>query len=546
MKHKRILLIALLIVLVAVGFFVLYKSTYAPQPTQPTGEDLVRQIKAAGQNGQVPNNPFVVGESTISSVINTWGTPDDTSKTSVGYYASFDSHGTAFGYYRNSPVFDIRSSQKSIQKITLSDITNVLGDPANVTTFDQGDVHQKIYTYALNDNVQLKWILNQPADPAADPTVDHISIYDRPLAKTSIPAKMFGMTLDEKIGQLFMVGVNGTTSDADAKSMIASQHVGGIILFSKNMTSPSQTVRLVNQLKSLNKKAKNPQPLFFGVDQEGGDVDRMPSPILKMPSNATVGLADRPLFSYQVGQVLGEECAALGFNLDFAPVVDVIAHPGKSAIGERSFGTDPAMVSQLGLSTMKGIQSQHVISVLKHFPGYGSLNVDVHVQLATIAYGIGTLEKVDWVPYRDAINNGGDMVMVTHLLVPALDKTYPSSMSYATITGALRDRLGFDGVVITDDMTMGAITKNYSIKTAAVKAIKAGADVVLVALHPSLQQAAIDAVRNAVDQGQISENRIDQSVYRILQLKQKYGLSDQATSSPDIAALNDAIRALQQ
>jgi beta-N-acetylhexosaminidase len=543
MKRFLRIVFILLIVIVIYGFFPLYSSpSVGKPPSTPDISVLIHKIIDSANSGKLPEEPFVVGKTDIFAVEHDWAAPSDISKTSQGIYAAFDTHSTVFGYYRKSPIFDIRSYAKSVQTITLNDVKKVMGEPDDISHYNVGVTHQQILIYQVQNGNQLKWVMDMPNGQTSNPKIDHISLYNLQIAKNSIYAEVNSMSLDEKIGQLFMVGIDGTVPGADAKMMIEQKHVGGIILYGKNMASANQIVQFTNQLKALNKKAHNPEPLFLSVDQEGGKVDRMPSPILKMPSNAAVGKVDKPTYSYQVGQVLGKECASLGFNLDYAPVIDIITNSQQSAIGDRSFGSNPTMVSLLGTSTMKGIQSQKIISVMKHFPGYGSVSIDVHIDLATVKYGLQTFEKVDWVPYKDAMTHGADMVMVTHLLVPKLDTTYPASMSQKIITGQLRNNLGFKGVIITDDMTMGAIEKNYSIQTAALKAVEAGADIVLVAYHEGQQESAIAAIKAAVENGTISEDRIDDSVYRIIQLKQKYNLSDQSIKNPDIGALNEEIQ----
>lgn len=543
MKRVAIIAFILAIVIVIYGFFPLYTSpSDVKPPSTPDISTLIHKIIDSANSGKLPGDSFVVGKTDISMIEKDWTTPSSISKTSQGVYASFNAHSMAFGYYRNSPIFDIRSYDKSIQTITLNDVKKVMGEPSDISYYNSGEIHQQILIYQVNNSNQLKWVMDMPSNQTPNPKIDHISLFNQQIAKNSIYAKIYNMSLDEKIGQMFMVGINGTTPGDDAKTMIEQKHVGGIILYGKNMTSPNQTVQLTNQLKALNSKTHNPVSLFLSVDQEGGKVDRMPSPILKIPSNATVGKTDDRQYSYDVGQVLGEESYRLGFNMDYAPVIDVITNPAKSAIGDRSFGSNPTIVGQLGTATMKGIQSQNVISVIKHFPGYGSVNIDVHIDLATVKYGLQTFEKVDWVPYKNAMRNGADIVMVTHLLIPKLDALYPSSMSQKIITGQLRNNLGFKGVVITDDMTMGAIAKNYNIQTATVKAIVAGADIVLIAYHEGQQEDAIAAIKSAVHNGTISENRIDDSVYRILQMKQKYNLTDQSITNPDVKKLNADIQ----
>ncbi|TJY40904.1 DUF4309 domain-containing protein [Cohnella pontilimi] len=511
---------------------------YSPQPNI---DSYINEIVTAAQNGQTPNEPFTLGETDINDITHKWGKPNNVSDTKVGLYATYDNNKTTFGYYRHSPIFDVRDYSSDLKKLTLNDIEKAMGKPNKVSSYDDHAVHQQILVYSLKNGKELKWIINKPTNENSNSSVDHISVYDPEIADHSLAAQLYNMTLDEKIGQMLMVGVNGTTAGSDAKEMINNLHAGGIIFYGSNIKTANQTVDFTNQLKAMNQSAKNPLPLFMSVDEEGGIVDRMPSPILKMPSAFAVGKKDDSDFSYNVGETLGEAVRDLGFNMDYAPVLDVIKDPSASAIGKRSFGTDPNLVSRLGVAAMKGIRSQNVIPVVKHFPGYGSVSVDAHQDLPTVEYGRNQLEKNDWLPYKNAIKNDADVVMVTHELVKGLETKYPASMSSTIMTNMLRDQLNFKGVIMTDDMTMGAIAKRYDIQTAAVKSVEAGADVVMISFHKDEQINAFHALKQAVVKGTISEQRIDDSVYRIMKLKQKYKLSDKRIGYPNIASLNNDI-----
>lgn len=349
------------------------------------------------------------------------------------------------------------------------------------------------------------------------------------------------MTLDEKIGQMVIVGVEGTQPDAHVKSLIQQDHAGGVIFYGDNIQSASQTVQFVNQLKAINTDVGYPLPLFFSVDQEGGSVSRMPDEIEALPSNKRIGKVNDPALSHQVGQLLGKQLNALGLNMDFAPVLDIDSHSGQ-VVGDRSFGSNKKRVSELGVQTMKGIESQHVIPVVKHFPGYGDVTTDAHTELPKVNDSSGHLEHHDWVPFQNAINHGAEVVMVTHILNPKLDSKYPASMSKKIITGMLRKKLHFNKVVITDDMTMGAITNQYNVGEAAVRSVRAGSDIVLVAHHYKEEVSVFRKLKQAVKNGEISKKQVNQSVRRITNLKQKYHLSNQPSGKADIDQLNQEIR----
>jgi len=295
----------------------------------------------------------------------------------------------------------------------------------------------------------------------------------------------------------------------------------------------------MNDLMAAN--SNNQLPLFLGTDQEGGKVVRLPGALKNFPTNRKIGDINQSKFSFEVGQLLGEQLKAFGFNLDFAPVLDVNSNPNNPIIGDRSFSNDPAIVSKLGIQTMKGLESEQVIPVVKHFPGHGDTSVDSHLELPKVTKSLNDLNQLELVPFKEAIKNGADVVMVAHILLPKIDPQYPSSMSKEIITGTLRKQLGFDGVVMTDDMTMKAITNHYAIGQAAVDSIKAGSDIILIAHEYANITAAIEAVKVAVSNGEITEERINESVQRIIKLKEKYQLVNQPVPAVDINKLNTDI-----
>ncbi|MPN25095.1 Beta-hexosaminidase [bioreactor metagenome] len=230
--------------------------------------------------------------------------------------------------------------------------------------------------------------------------------------------------------------------------------------------------------------------------------------------------------------------------MNFAPVLDVNSNPKNPVIGSRSFGSNPDIVSSLGVETMKGIQEENVIPVVKHFPGHGDTSVDSHVGLPTVNSDLDRLQNFELIPFAKAIENDADMVMIAHILLSKIDSENPSSMSKTIITDILRNNLKFDGVVITDEMTMGAIIKNYSLNEAAVKSVSAGTDIILVGHGYNNEIGVINALKSAVSKGEISQERIDESVYRILKLKEKYNLKDEIINSVDVNKINNKIKTL--
>ncbi|MBE6044290.1 MAG: beta-N-acetylhexosaminidase [Clostridium thermopalmarium] len=350
------------------------------------------------------------------------------------------------------------------------------------------------------------------------------------------------MTLDEKIGQMFIVGIDGYDLNDNSKSLIEKYKVGGFILFKDNIKNVNQLLSLINSLKVEN--SSNKIPLFLSVDEEGGKVTRMPDELKSLPTNKVIGKINDVDFSNKIGKTIAGEIKAFGFNMNFAPVLDINNNPKNPVIGSRSFGSNPDIVTKLGIETMKGIQSENVIPVVKHFPGHGDTSVDSHIGLPIVNNDLKRLEEFELIPFAKAIENEADAVMIAHILLPKVDEKNPSSMSKIIITDILRNSLKFNGVVITDDMTMGAITKNYNINDATIKSIKAGSDIVLICHGYDNEIGVINYVKNAVLKGEITEERIDESVYRILKLKEKYDLKDEIIKSVDVEKINNDIKSL--
>jgi len=348
------------------------------------------------------------------------------------------------------------------------------------------------------------------------------------------------MTLEEKIGQLVLVGMEGYEVNDNIKELIKSYHVGGVILYGKNVEDSRQLLSLINSLKDNN--YSNKVPLFISVDEEGGSVSRNPNEVKKLPAARSIGMTEDNALAFESGKLLGQTVKAFGYNMNFAPVLDIDSNPLNPVIGDRSFGQTVDIVSSMGIEVIAGMKSQGVIPVIKHFPGHGDTAVDSHIGLPVINHNLERLSSFEILPFKDAIDNGADVVMVAHILLNKIDTEYPASMSTMVIRDILRDNLGFDGVVITDDMTMGAITKNYKIGDAALKSLVAGVDILLVGHNYNSQLEVINAIKHGVDSGIISINRIDKSVYRILKLKEEYKLKDKVINDIYIEEINGSIK----
>lgn len=347
------------------------------------------------------------------------------------------------------------------------------------------------------------------------------------------------MSLEEKLGQMLIAGIQGYEVSEGAVKLIEEHKIGGFILFGSNIKSASQLTSLVNSLKGSNRA--NKLPLLISVDEEGGRISRIPKSIKNVPTSEEVGRTRDEEFANEIGKLLAEKVGAFGFNMNFAPVLDINSNPNNPVIGNRAFGSSKEIVRDLGVQTMLGIKQKGIIPVIKHFPGHGDTSVDSHIGLPKVMHDLKRLKAFELAPFEQAIRQGADCVMVAHILLPSIDPDSPATLSKTMITDILRKQLDFQGVVITDDMTMGAIVQNYEIGEAAVQSINAGSDIILVAHQEENVLAVLNAVKAAVEQGSVTEEQIDSSVYRIIKLKQAYQLSDEAVEAVDIKQVNNRI-----
>jgi beta-N-acetylhexosaminidase len=354
--------------------------------------------------------------------------------------------------------------------------------------------------------------------------------------------KLNKLSIEEKIGQLVLVGMDGTTSSDATRELIGKYHVGGFIFYKNNMESTKQSLQLFNDLKADNKS--NPIPLWMSVDEEGGRVSRMPIDFVKVPTSRAIGTKASVELAKGIGGILGRELSGFGLNMDFAPVLDINSNPKNPVIGDRSFGNNADLVSRLGTATMEGIREQKVVPVVKHFPGHGDTSVDSHIGLPVVNHDLSRLRKLELVPFQAAVKDKAEVVMIAHLLMPKIDPDHPASFSKKVITDLLRGELGFQGVVISDDMTMGAIEENYDIGKGSVNAILAGGNIILVGHDYEKEKKAINALKNAVEDGTISKDVLNNRVYAILKLKQAYGISDKPAEGPNVQGINVDLKAL--
>ena len=336
---------------------------------------------------------------------------------------------------------------------------------------------------------------------------------------------MQDMTLSDMVYQMFFVTPESITKIGTAvaagettREALKKYPVGGLVYFSKNFESREQTAQMISNSQSYSKI-----PLFISVDEEGGRVSRLGSNAAmgttKHPPMKQIGDTKDPQKAYAVGKTLATELKALGFNVDFAPDADVLVNPNNTEIGDRSFGSDPALVSKMVESVVKGMQENGLSATLKHFPGHGSTQVDSHTGYSASTRTAEQLRLTEFLPFQAGVGAEADFVMVSHMtLVNAVTEKVPASISKEVITDMLLHELQYKGIVITDSFSMGAITEAYSAGDAAVRAVKAGVDMILM---PFDLEAAHRTIVGAVQSGEISQARIEQSVRKILTLKVK-------------------------
>ncbi len=348
------------------------------------------------------------------------------------------------------------------------------------------------------------------------------------------------MSLPEKVGQLFVAAVPGLAAGQGGADLVRDYHLGGIIYFGPNLRDAAQVARLSDGLQQAAMAGARGVPLTIGTDEEGGIVARLNGIATSFPSQMAAGATRDPALVEAAARATGLQLRALGINLDYAPVADVNADPANPVIGTRSFGSDPALVSAATQAAIAGLHAAGVAAVAKHFPGHGDTDVDSHTGLPVIRHTLRQWEQIDAPPFEAAIRGGTDMIMSAHIVVPALSQSGdPATLSPGIITGLLRDKLGYQGVIVTDSLQMTGVRLRYDDAQIAVRAIEAGCDELLM---PQSLPTAYNAVLAAVRAGEISAARLDQSVRRILTVKAGRGLfaSPQVNADAAAAQMNTA------
>jgi beta-N-acetylhexosaminidase len=362
--------------------------------------------------------------------------------------------------------------------------------------------------------------------PAASSAGLHVS--------SRVAAIVRSMTLPQKVGQLLVPTVPGLSAGDGGTTLVRRYHVGGVIYFGQNIRDAAQVAALSAGLQQAARSQPPHLPLLIGTDQEGGIVSRLAGVTTVFPGQMAAGATRDPALISAQDQATGAGMRALGINLDYAPVADVNVDPANPVIGIRSFGSHPALVADLTAAAVAGFHQAGEATVAKHFPGHGDTDVDSHTGLPVIHHTLRQWWAIDAPPFQAAIRAGVDEIMIGHIEVPALDDSgQPASLSPVVVTGLLRDRLGYQGVVVTDSLQMAGVLQGHTPAQVAVQAVRAGCDQLLMPGDPGV---AYHAVLRAVRRGRISLAQLDASVARVVSLKVARGLLSEPAVSPSAVA----------
>lgn len=380
---------------------------------------------------------------------------------------------------------------------------------------------------------------DQPEPIVPDDQPDPVSPDDEPEdTRSTAEILLSNMTLEEKVGQLFLIRPDSldpsltpdqvnetylyghTEATSTMLDTLRKYPASGIVFFGKNLSDPNSLQRYTDSLSSVSNL-----PLLYAVDEEGGIVSRIAQVssfgVENIGNMANIGATGDPQKAYSAGKYIGSYLSRFGLKLDFAPVADINTNPNNIVIGKRAFGSDPILVSSMVSSFLDGLHSEGAIGCIKHFPGHGDTTADTHEDYVSVQKTWDQLKEAELIPFIDNFGNT-DMIMIAHLTLPKITNDgLPASLSKELVTGKLRQELGYEGLITTDALAMGAIAKNYTSAEAAVLAFDAGIDILLM---PFDYTEAFEGIVEAVKSGKISENRLDESVLRILNLKLDYGL----------------------
>lgn len=327
------------------------------------------------------------------------------------------------------------------------------------------------------------------------------------------------MSIRHIIGQHMFIGISGHALTLDEKKFIVENNIGGICLFGRNVADPKQVRDLCAEIQSLRHQQSEKTPLFIGIDMEGGRVHRLKPPFTVWPALRRLGDLDAPTVSFHFANRMGQEMKAVGINLDFAPCIDVFTNSANTVIGDRSISSDPETVAKHASALVRGYIKSEIITCAKHFPGHGNTIVDSHEDLPVEHLDRARLESCELIPFKKTFKSRVDMVMTSHIMFPEIDPEWPVTLSEIFIKNIIRNEYRYRGLVVTDDLGMKAMTKHYGIEEVPVRALKAGADLLLYCNDPEVPPQAVESILEATAQGILNESDLNESYRRILDLK---------------------------
>lgn len=322
--------------------------------------------------------------------------------------------------------------------------------------------------------------------------------------------------MKNSLGQLIITGIQGTSLRSDEKKFIEEEEIGGAILFSQNYESPAQLAELVNSIQTLKKE----HPIFIAVDHEGGRIQRFKDPFSHFPPMLEIAKLNSPKLFFEIHQIMAKELRACGININLAPCSDILTNINNKVIGDRSFGEDPENCSKFVTAAVRGLQTQNVIACAKHFPGHGSTTKDSHFDLPIVKTKKEDLLRNEFLPFSRAIKAKVELIMMGHLVVDAFDSDLPSSLSSIT-HNYLRNELRYKNLIISDDMQMGAITKHFGLKEAALMAINAGSDIIEYRDFEFAREA-LEGLKEGREKKKVNDDNIKSKLSRINLCKLKY------------------------
>lgn len=327
------------------------------------------------------------------------------------------------------------------------------------------------------------------------------------------------LSIREQTGQMLIAGFEGTTVTRETEDLILNHHVGGLILFDRNYRNPEQLYTLTRDLQAVAQASPSGLPLFISVDQEGGRIARLKAPFTPFPPPISLDKTRSEDLAYEFGRALTRELHDTGVNLDYAPVLDVHTNPDNPVIGDRAFSTDPEWAGRLADAFMRGCRDSGMIPVGKHFPGHGDTHLDSHHDLPWVDKDTAALDAVELAPFVHAVQNGLEAIMTAHVMYPAWDDQLPATFSKHILRDILRGRLGFEGVIVSDDLEMKAVERHFAFDTFAERGVEAGLDVFLICHNRDKVLALHEQLNRGLECGRILHREVERSVARILKLK---------------------------